>query len=263
MMVFSFLAPESESDDNTVTIVAVIATAVVLLTLIVSATLIIIMLVFRNKNKNKGNKEGTDVGDAENAKGESQMQLSTQNGRHHMTINPINQPQIAVIAATPHNMNGSFAHNVYPAAPYFPRPHYGSTSSDHSSAPSRKSSVGTGYESGLGSAVYPCGFSSPYPSNHMHCSRCACNCEPDVYHGFHQHQQQQQEEPQQPVQHDHNGSAMASQQLTTSSNNNLTPARPPMRRNSSDPNISRHKPSPCRPLDEQTSNKLLSSSSVV
>lgn len=244
------------------TIVAVISTAVVLLTLIVSATLVIIMIVLKTKKYKKSKKEGTDVGDAENAMGESQMQPSTQNGRHHMTINPINQPQIAVIAATPHNMNGSFAHNVYPAGPYFPRPHYGSTSSDHSSAPSRKSSGGTGYESGLGSAVYPCGFSSPYPSNHMHCSRCACNYEPDVYHGFHQ-QQQQQEEPQQPVQHDLNGSAMASQQLTTSSNNNLIPARPPMRRNSSDPNISRHKPSPCRPLDEQTSNKLLSSSSVV
>ena len=259
-MVFSFLAPESESDDNTVTVVAVIATAVVLLTLIVSATLIIIMVVSKTKICKKDT--STDGGDVENGTGKNQMQPSTQNERHHMTINPINQPQIAVIAATPHNMNGSFAHNVYPpGGPYFPRPQFGSTSSDHSSAPSRKSSGGTGYESGLGSGVYPCGF-SPYPSNHMHCSRCACNCEPDVYHGFHHHQQQQ-EEPQQPVQHDHNGSAMASQQLTTSSNNNLTPVRPPMRRNSSDPNISRHKPSPCRPLDEQTSNKLLSSSSVV
>ena len=236
-------------------IVSVIAVAVVLLTLILSATVIIVCVVWRTK---KCSKESTDGGDVENGAGESQMQLPAQYGPH-MAMNRINQPQIAVIAATPHDMNGNLAHNVYPLGPYFPRPHFGSASSDHSSAPSRKNSGGTGSESGLGSGMYPYTF-SPCASNHF--PRCACNCEHDAYH-HHVGYQHQEQEPQQPIQHDHSGSATTSQQLTTSSNNNLTAARPAMRRNSSDPNISRHKPSPCRPLDEQRSNKLLSSSSVV
>ena len=251
---FFLIAPTSETgNSSTVIIVSVIAAAVVLLTLILSTTLIIICVVWKTKK----NRDNTDGGDVENGAGDNQTQLPAQNGPCHMTMNPINQPQIAVIAATPHDMNGNYAHNVYPLGPYFPRPHFGSASSEHTTTSSRKSSGGTGYESGLGSGMYPYAF-SPCASNHF--PRCACNCEPDAYHGSYHHQEQ---ETQQPIQRDHSGSATTSQQLTSSSNNNLTAARPTMRRNSSDPNISRHKPSPCRPLDEQRNNKLLSSSSVV
>ena len=178
----------------------------------------------------------------------------------HITMHPINHPQV-VIAATPDNMSSNFVHNVYPSVPYFSRPYHDLHSSDYySSAPSQKSSAGTGYESEIGSNVYPYGFSS-YAGNHMYCPRCVRTYEPNAYHvGFHQ---QQQEEPQKLVQHDQYESVTASQQLLTSSNINLTTARPPMRRNSSDPNISKHKPSPCRPLDEQTRNIRLSSYSVV
>ena len=165
----------------------------------------------------------------------------------HMTVNPINDPLIAVIAATPYNMSDNSVHNVYPSEPYFSKPHFGSSGS--------KSSGGTGYESERVSNVYPYGSYS-YASNHMYCPRCMCNYEPNAYHSS--FDQQQQEKPQKPVQDGHYESVTASQQCLMSSNNNLTTARPPMRRTSSDSYISRHKPSPCRPLD-----KLLSSSSVV
>ena len=170
-----------------------------------------------------------------------------------MTINPNYHPQIDVIAGTPYDVNGNFAYNVHHSGPYFPRPFHSSSISNYSSALSRKSTADTGY--GSGSVVYPGRFSS-YASNHMYCSRCACNREPDAYQvDFHQ---QQQEEPQKPVQHDHYESVTANRHLLMSLNNNLTTARPSMRRNSVDTNISRHKASPYRPEDN-----LLSSSSVV
>ena len=173
--------------------------------------------------------------------GESEVQPQN-NGLQSILLN--HQPQIA----TPHE---SPLHHMYPFEPYFPKPHLCSTSSDHSSAPTRKSS--TGCESETGSGINPCTFST---CTTYHYSRGACNYEVDGYHYCHQqHNLPWQQQP------DHNGQMVNSQELSTT-NLNAT-AWPPMRRNLSDPNISRHKQPASTPLGEQRNNKLSSSSSVV
>ena len=242
-------------------IVSVISVTVLLLVFIICTTIIIVIVVMCRLKKNKRNtggrdtEDGTGEGDTQ-PEGESEVQLQN-NGPQTISLNHGYQPQIAVIAATPHDMNGGLVHDVYPYGPNFPRPnlgsprpHFGSASSNHSSAPSRKSSAG--YESGTGSGIFPYAY-SPCA---IHYPRGACNYEVDAYHCCHQqHNLPQQQQP------DHNRQMVNSQELSTT--NLDTTARPPMRRNLSDPNISRHKQPASRPLEEQRSNKLLSSSSVV
>ena len=176
---------------------------------------------------------------------EGEPEVQPQN--NGIQIIPLNhQPQIA----SPHDMNRSPVHHMYPFGPYFLRPHLSSTSSDHSSAPTRKSSGG--YESVTGSGINPCTFS---PCATHHYSRGACNCEIDGYHCCHQqHNLPWQQQP------DHNGQMVNSQELSTA---NFNAAWPPMQCNLSDSNISRNKQPASRPLEEQRNNKLLSSSSAV
>jgi len=239
----------------------------VIVATILGITLVMIFRSLRNK------KDRTDGGNGEDGVGSDQenerQQQAPQNGQP--IAPPQVNPQIAFTAATPHG--NPLPHNVIypnPMEPYFPRPQFGS-SSDRSSIHSRKSSVG--YESGTASAVFPyaCPY-NPHVTNSYahyhkcvhdstHCHKCVCS------HDDHDmccsdarlHQQQQQHQQQQ----NHNCRQVSdSQQLQPNAANASSP-RPPMRRNSSDPNISRHKQPSSRPLEEQRSNKLLSSSSVV
>ena len=109
--------------------------------------------------------------------------------QNDIAMNPINpQPHIAVFAPTP----GNHLPEMHPQGPIFVRPLFGSTTSDHSSIPSHKSSAE--YKSATGSFHYS---SSPYAANHyppLRCCHCEHdhNCTPVPQHQQHHHQQQQE-----------------------------------------------------------------------
>ena len=223
----------------------VISVTILTLAVIISATVLI--LKWRRK------KDSADIAGAEENNQENRTQ---QNRAQHITINQKNpQPDIAIFAPTP-GSNVNPAHHMYSMDPCLhvePCFHHSSVSSECSSIPSRKSS--TGYGSATGSAVFhycnsPC-IANRYP-------RCACNnYDTNI-------QQQVQQQFHEDLQHDHNERVASTQRLQQPATMNISNMNTQvLRRNSSDPNISRHKQPSSRPLEEHRSNKLLSSSSVV
>ena len=230
-------------------IVVAVLVAVVLLATIAAVTYLIKARLNRRKDRNNSprNVESGTRRDKENDEVRVQPPVLTQND---IAMNPINpQPNIAVFAPTP----GNHLPEMYPQGPMFARPLFGSNSS---SIPSRKSSAG--YESATGSFHCSC---SPYAANHYPPPRC-CHyehnhcCTPVPQHQQHQQQQERLDE--------HDNPELINSQQQPAATTNLSNPKPQMRRNLSDPNISRHKHSPSRSLQQdQRTKKLLSSSSVV
>lgn len=148
-------------------------------------------------------------------------------------MSPLNtQPHISTLATTPHDIQ------VQPHLPANPPP---SISLSASTLPLMKSSVNSeGYGSGTDSQyiMNPYQF-APIPLYHHH-----DYCD-DGYQQHHQNQQQ----------HDQ---LVAKSQVQPS----VKQSRPPLRRNTSDPNISRYMPKSSFKLLEKRS-KLLSSSSIL
>ena len=247
----------NESDNNMIFIVVAVLVAVVLLAVIGAVTYLIGKKWKRKENTPRNIESGTTN---ENISEAVRMQsvAVVQNGINGMAMNPINRhPDIAIHAPTPgHNMPGHNMPGIYPQGLMLARQFCGSTNSDQSSIHSRKSSMG--YESGTESCL--CTRCSPCASNYQPPRRC-CNCD-QHYTSIPQHQQHHQQLQEQPEDEQDNGELVNNQQqpaVTT----NLSNPKSSMRRNLSDPNISRHKqPPPSRSLEERTT-KLLSSSSVV
>ena len=233
--------------------VAALATIVVLA--------VIAAICFIVNKLTKGKRNNNTSGDVENGKGKvDEADGPDQTAlKQRIEMNPIDQPHIgAVIAPTPGNQVPQMYNNHHfgGSGPFYIRPLFGSASSGHSSIPSRKSSAG--YESGTGSFHCPC---SQYAANYS--PRC-CHCEHPCDQRFTspsippEHYQ-----PHEQMEDEHDNAQLCNSQQLQSTTTNLSTPKPPMRRNSSDPNISRHKQPPLRPLEEQRTKKLLSSSSVV
>ena len=234
----------SESDNNMIFIVVAVLVAVVLLAVIGAVTYLIGKKWKRKENTPRSIESGTtNVNEVVH----TQPAPVVQNG---IAMNPINpQPHIAVHAPTPgHHMPG-----IYPQGPMFVRPLFGSTNSDHS-----HSSTSVGYESGTDCS---CTRYSPYASNHQppRCSHCDRYCYTHIPQHQQHHQQQLQEQPED---EQDNGELVNNQQQPPATTN-LSNSKSSVRRNLSDPNISRHKQPPSRSLVDQRTTKLLSSSSVV
>lgn len=246
---FSFqIETTGNSDNNNVIfIVVAVLVTIVLLAVIIAATYLIRA---RSKRKESNTPRDTENGAANVNENEVVRMQQIQNA---IAMNPINQPRIAVYAPTP----GNHMPEIYPPGQMFARPLFGSANSDHShsSVPSRKSSAG--YESGTDCS---CTYTrcSPYASNYSP-PRC-CHCD-RYYTTVPQHQQHQQQQLERPDDEPDNRELPNSQQQPAANTNLNNPKS--MRRNLSDPNISRHKQPSSRTLEDQRTKKLLSSSSVV
>ena len=165
-------------------------------------------------------------------------------------MSPNNHPHIGVTAPTPGHQAPQMYndHHFGGSGPYSIRHLFGSVSSDCSSIPSRKSSAG--YESATGSfRCHP-----QYAANYS--PRCYCEHAYDPRLTI----PPQHYQPQEVTEDEHSNTQLSNSQLVQSTTTNLSNPKPTMRRNSSDPNISRHKQPPMRPLEEQRTKKLLSSS---
>ena len=237
-------------------IVVAVLVAIVLLAMIAAVTCVIIT---KSRRKERSTPRTTESGAAnvnENEVAHVQPAALMQSG---ITMNPINpQPHIdiAVHAPTPghHNMPMS---GMYRQGPMMV---YGSANSNHShsSIPSRKSSAG--YESGTESCHCSYMRYSPYASNYQpRCCHCDRHYTPLPQHQEHHHHQQQVER----VEDEQDNTELVNSQQQPAATTNFGSSKSSIRRNLSDPNISRHKQPPSRSLVEQRTTKLLSSSSVV
>ena len=249
-----FLQIETTENSHMVVYIVVAALATVVVLAVIAAICFIV-------NKlTKGKRNNNTSGDVENGKGKvDEADGPDQTAlKQRIEMNPIDQPHIgAIIAPTPGNQVPQMYNNHHfgGSGPFYIRPLFGSASSGHSSIPSRKSSAG--YESGTGSFHCPC---SQYAANYS--PRC-CHCEHPCDQRFTSSISPQHYQPHEQMEDEHDNAQLSNSQQLQSTTTNLSTPKPPMRRNSSDPNISRHKQPPLRPLEEQRTKKLLSSSSVV